>query len=398
MSFSINRNNLTHGLRLADGVGVEIGPLVNPVITREMSNVKYIDRASTEELRQWYSRDEKINVNEIMNIDYVWGEQSLAEATGGVEQFDYCVASHVIEHIPDLITWLGEIASILKPGGIASFAVPDKRYTFDCKRADTTAADLVENYLRKLRKPSYRHIFDHFSNFVEVDINTAWSEGFDPDDLKPSKSAADTYRACLEARDQGRYVDSHCSVFTEPSFFDLLGVISELGFLDFRIKRNFSVRRGMFEFFVQLEKLEPGLSTQSKYQQYCDSLEQMLNTGLELQFSANTACHPKLYFSHSGGFNETESIEAAYPHAGNREILNFPLPQLDSPQLRFDPAEVAAEFSIISATLRNGSEIISIAPDSWQPAQQIAATEITHGELRARTNPDANDPALTLQV
>lgn len=141
MSFAINRNYLTHGLDLASLTGIEIGPLVNPVVTRDQSDVHYVDRASTKELQEWYSRDEKINVDEIMQIDFIWGEQSLAQVTGGTNQFDYCVASHVIEHIPDLITWLNEISSVLKVGGVACFAVPDKRYTFDYLRPLTTTAE-----------------------------------------------------------------------------------------------------------------------------------------------------------------------------------------------------------------------------------------------------------------
>ena len=215
--FTINRYRLTHGLDLPNQTGIEIGPLVNPVVRRGDSNVKYVDRASTEELREWYSRDSAINVDDIMEIDYIWGEQSLAEATGGTEQFDYCVASHVIEHIPDLITWLGEIASILKVGGKACFAVPDKRYTFDYLRPLTVPADLVDGYLNKRRQPSYRHIYDHFSNFVELDINTAWSDDFDGSELVPQKSAMDTFNACIDAKKGGKYIDSHCSVFTEKS-------------------------------------------------------------------------------------------------------------------------------------------------------------------------------------
>ena len=175
MPFTLHRNRLTHDLDLPNLSGIEIGPLVNPIVTRELSDVKYVDRASTDNLKEWYSKDPNINVDDIMHIDYIWGDQSLAEATGGTEQFDYCVASHVIEHIPDLITWLGEIASILKVGGVACFAVPDKRYTFDYLRSVTTTADVVDNYFQKLRKPSFRHIYDHFSNHAVLDIEEALS-------------------------------------------------------------------------------------------------------------------------------------------------------------------------------------------------------------------------------
>ncbi len=50
---------------------------------------------------------------------------------------DLLVASHVIEHVPDLITWLREIASVLKPTGQARLAIPDRRYTFDLLRVET---------------------------------------------------------------------------------------------------------------------------------------------------------------------------------------------------------------------------------------------------------------------
>ena len=83
MPFTLHRNRLTHQLDLANQSGIEIGPLVNPIVTRDLSNVKYVDRASTEELREWYSRDPKINIDDIMHIDYIWGDQTLAQATGG---------------------------------------------------------------------------------------------------------------------------------------------------------------------------------------------------------------------------------------------------------------------------------------------------------------------------
>jgi len=48
-----------------------------------------------------------------------------------LSRFDYCLASHVIEHIPNPIAFFQSIAHLLKPGGVLSLAVPDKRYTFD---------------------------------------------------------------------------------------------------------------------------------------------------------------------------------------------------------------------------------------------------------------------------
>ena len=398
MSFQFNRDNLIHGLDLENMTGVEIGPLVNPVVTRDMGDVKYIDRASTEELRKWYSRDEKINADEIMDIDFVWGEQTLAEATGGVAQFDYCIASHVIEHIPDLITWLAEIASILKVGGVASFAVPDKRYTFDCRRAETTVAELVDNHLNKLRKPSFRHIYDHFSNHVEVDIHQVWADDFDPMSVQPKKSARDTYAACLDALSGNKYIDSHCSVFTEDSFFNVLKAISELGLLDFRIKRNSSVRRGTFEFFVQLEKIDPDLSAEEKAGMFQESLLQMRKLGLSLQFTSDSRCTPKLYFSSKGGFSELETVETSYTTPGRAQQLKFTLPALEQVQLRLDPSEQDDDFEIAALSFHDGEVDRTIPLSNVTALQGISELKAMGDQLHGTVEPGHNDPALLISV
>ena len=398
MPHAINRTRLTHGLDLPNLCGIEIGPLVNPIVTRDESDVRYVDRASTEELREWYSRDEKINVDEIMHIDYVWGDQTLAEATGGTEQFDYCIASHVIEHVPDLISWLGEIASILKPGGLACFAVPDKRYTFDYLRNVTTTSDVVDSYLRKLRKPSYRHIFDHFANYTELDILTAWSAGFDGAELQPMNSPAHALKACQDAMQDDRYIDSHCSVFTEKSFFPLLESVSALGMLDFRIHKFFPVKPGMFEFVVQLEKLDTTMTDEAKHKALQQSLTAMRETGLEIEFSSNRPCAPKLYYDIGGGFNEVEMVEAIYTLHRQTKTLKFKLPLAKDIKLRFDPADTEIKLRIDAVRHRAGGAVRELELSSIQPLSQIAMCKIRGDHLVARAAKGATDPAFLIDL
>lgn len=398
MLFSINRNHMIHGLDLANSTGIEIGPLVNPIVRREQSNVKYVDRASTEELREWYSRAPQINVDEIMEIDFIWGEQSLSEATGGTEQFDYCVASHVIEHIPDLITWLNEISSILRVGGVACFAVPDKRYTFDYLRPVTQVADLVDNYLNKRRKPSFRDIYDHFSNFADLDINEAWTPGFDGRNLKPQKTAAETYQVCVDALENDKYIDSHCSVFTEESFFELLATVSELGLLDFKIKQNFSTIKGSFEFFVQLEKLDRTLSAEEKHAQYMQSYRAMQSTYLEFSFSSNIACVPKIYYNVGSGFNEMENIELEYSTPNELAVLRFNLPQIADIDLRFDPADKEGRFEISQIRQGYKGEVRELALTTLVPQSEIAECRGENGILKIQTTPNAVDPNFAVKL
>ena len=59
-----------------------------------------------------------------MPVDYVWGDRTLVEAVGQGVYFDYLVASHVVEHVPDMIGWFGEIPAVLKAGGVLSLVFP----------------------------------------------------------------------------------------------------------------------------------------------------------------------------------------------------------------------------------------------------------------------------------
>ena len=46
----------------------------------------------------------------------------------GDSRFQLVYASLVVEHVPDLVTFLNDVASILVAGGEFRLAVPDKRY------------------------------------------------------------------------------------------------------------------------------------------------------------------------------------------------------------------------------------------------------------------------------
>lgn len=394
----ISRQQLLSDLDISSGVGIEIGPLVSPVLSTSESNVKYVDRASTEDLREWFSNDPKIDVNDITEIDYVWGDQSLAEATGKSEYFDYCIASHVIEHIPDLITWLQEIASILKTGGVASFIIPDKRYSFDYLRQLTTTSDLVDNHVNRLRKPSPKHIFDHFSNITDLDISLAWSDNFDDSEIQPANPPQHAYQAVLDSVKNDKYVDSHCSVFSYPTFMDLINSIAELGLLDFKFKNIYPVRRNMLEFVAQLEKLDPKLDDDAKMLAIQSASTALRPQVLDIEFSSSSNCTPKIYYAYGeSGFNEGQTVTLNYTAINQIKTLNFEFPYQDAPlQLRFDPSNTAGEFTIDSILLGRGNEKRNIALHQVKPINDIKSCKLTKGQLRIKSKRNATDPFLII--
>lgn len=239
--------------------GLEIGPLHTPRFGREhYPNVRYVDHATTADLREKYATDDFMadHLDEIVDVDVVWdGSAPLRDAVG--EPVDFVFASHVIEHAPDMIGWLRQIGQVLGDGGQLYLAIPDKRLCFDVNRDLTTMADLVDAHLRDLSAPGFRQIYDFHSRIIEVDAAALWAGTADyrgtwRADLDPDGWA---YELCLKAQQTGEYVDGHCQVFTPTSFLDIYGRLVKLGLIDYRITDFHPSVWGTIEFRVVLEKL-----------------------------------------------------------------------------------------------------------------------------------------------
>jgi SAM-dependent methyltransferase len=248
--------------------GLEIGALHNPRLPVDHPNSHFLDHATAEELRAKYAEDPPMagHLDEIVDVDYVWQPgMRLRDAVGADAPFDFVVAAHLIEHIPNPIGWFQQVAEIVRPGGIISLVVPDKRYCFDARRDVTVAAPWVDAYLRDLDQPSYEQIYDAETNrIVGVDTATLWS-GIDPAELA-RKDVEDpdvyAYRQCLARRDQGAFIDVHCSTFTPESFVDLFDTVVRLGLMPFEIVQVFPTEVHSLEFHVSLAR--PGGPTRPR--------------------------------------------------------------------------------------------------------------------------------------
>ena len=113
-----SRLELLHSVRdLTELRGLEIGALTNPIITpRDLNGVGeifYLDHLSTQDLKEKYKEDKSVEVEKIVNVDFICSDGNLKS---GEMNFDYVIASHVIEHSPNFLQLLGYL-SILKPGG-----------------------------------------------------------------------------------------------------------------------------------------------------------------------------------------------------------------------------------------------------------------------------------------
>jgi SAM-dependent methyltransferase len=158
------RDTIRAGIDLSTETILEIGPLFRPFFLKSEADVIYVDHADTEALRAKYKDDPKFDKSSIVDIDAVWGAKTLAECVGIDRKFDCVIASHVIEHVPDLLAWLKEIESVLAADGEIRLVVPDKRFTFDYTRRLTELPEVLDAYLRQTRRPLPFNILDHVLN------------------------------------------------------------------------------------------------------------------------------------------------------------------------------------------------------------------------------------------
>jgi len=250
------RERLISGLDLGRMRGIEIGPLISPIVSKEESEVFYVDHADRETLQAKYANDPNVDIQKIVPVDAVWGDRTLRECFADNCRFDYVIASHVIEHVPDMLGWMREIADILRPGGRLILAIPDRRFTFDYLRQTTRLSEVIDAYLRRNRRPMPAQIFDFNANAVEIDMIAAWENRINPASLKHYVNLRYALDRSIESVRDGKYVDGHCWVFTPSSLAAILADLVDLDLLPYKCLHLYEPERNTNEIVLILERLQ----------------------------------------------------------------------------------------------------------------------------------------------
>ncbi len=246
------RDKLLAGIDLQQARALEIGALDKPIVPPDTPGIFYVDHADTATLREKYLDDPHVDKDRLVNVGGVWGERTLAEATAGAGPFDLIVASHVVEHVPDLVTWLAELRSVLSPTGEVRLAVPDRRYTFDFLRHETEVADVLDAWIQRARRPLTRCVLDHALHVGPVEAADAWREGYDGSAIQTWNTSEGAIAKAREALVDGQYHDVHCWVFTPLSFARLMAALARHGVLGMRCSGFHDTLHNDLEFFVSL--------------------------------------------------------------------------------------------------------------------------------------------------
>jgi SAM-dependent methyltransferase len=242
---------------------IELGPLDKPLVAkRDGWKTFVVDRAGREELIEKYRDDSNVDVNLIEEVDAVWRDGRLVDAIPEQERgtFAACIASHVIEHLPDPTGFLQSLELILNATGVVSLVVPDKRFCFDFFKHVSSVGELLAAHERAGRNHPRGTRFDYEAYTVTNRGEICWSQGRQVMDIAFVHSLDDA-KAAFDAHsesDRDEYVDMHAWHFTPNSFELAMLELGALGEIDFQIA-HLHPTAGC-EFHVTLRRGRPTLS------------------------------------------------------------------------------------------------------------------------------------------
>lgn len=235
------------------GFGLEVGPAFAPILPKaDGYRVETIDHLNAEGLRDKYANTPAVNLTAIEDVDYVWDGRPLDEVIGHMERYDFIIASHVIEHTPDLVNYLRACERLLRPGGILSLVVPDQRFCFDYFRFPTTTGEVLDAYLLQRTKHSPGAVFDAVALCAERNEQIAWAKT-SVGDITLKHNLADAVYQYERAKSLNEYIDIHNWRFTPSSFRLILRELRVLELTSY-IEKGFFETSGC-EFYLSLEKL-----------------------------------------------------------------------------------------------------------------------------------------------
>lgn len=142
------------------GKGIEVGALHTPLKIFNNAEVTYIDRMDNKGLLKHYPELKKFKFVKVGLVDD--GEKLSKVKTASV---DFVIANHFIEHCEDPISTIKNHLRVLKNDGIAFWAIPDKRYTFDVIRKTTTLKHIIDDFEKGPKNSRAKH-YDEWAEII----------------------------------------------------------------------------------------------------------------------------------------------------------------------------------------------------------------------------------------
>jgi SAM-dependent methyltransferase len=237
-------------------LSLEIGALHSPIIDPNVYNNVYIlDVFDTDTLRKNYENDKEVDINKIVNVDYVWSGQKYNELITD-RKFDQVLSSHNIEHQPDLIKYLNNISSVLIPGGLIYFIIPDKRYCFDHFKKESDIIDILSANIRQDIKPSISNLLEWRIKNTHNNADNHWNNDHGIDKTYNSTHLISIYTELKKIYNNNNYdyIDTHVWKFIPESFIKNINLLYLMELSDLNLIFCSDTKQNSHEFYAILQK------------------------------------------------------------------------------------------------------------------------------------------------
>jgi SAM-dependent methyltransferase len=215
--------------RVIAGQGLEIGALHSPFPVPSAATVRYVDRLTTDQLRDEYP---ELAGQPLVDVDVVDDGERLTSIPG--QSQDFVIASHFLEHCEDPIGTLEAHLRALRPGGTLLLALPDRRSGVDSRREATTLEHLIADHEQGPQRSRAQHYRD-WARLVDLPLGNI------------TVDQVEAHAAAL----QQRHYSIHFHCWTEAEFADQLAGIIDRYDLPGAITRR---RHNHHEFLVTLAR------------------------------------------------------------------------------------------------------------------------------------------------
>ena len=216
---------------------LEIGPYNRPTLLKsEFPNVKYMDCFTSEEIENNITKySTETCTTEIPDHIDIIVDPTKRPSFNTTEKFDILYSAHNIEHYPDLINHLNEMATLAAAMHTKFFVtVPDKRFCYDHFQHESDYTEMIDAYLEK-------RMYHTFSSFLRHSVysthNNIWEHwhnvhGPDPRRMPINVNYATQLRHKIDTASderQRKIAEIHAWYFTPESFLYNINITNQLG-------------------------------------------------------------------------------------------------------------------------------------------------------------------------
>lgn len=242
---------------------LEIGPSFSPLYPKsEGYNTEIVDYLDETQLKKEYSSNTEKILDKIEKVDYVCSRH-YADIIKKYKFYDIIAASHVIEHVVDLIEFLNDCSKLLKDNGKIKLIIPDKRYEFDYFKEESSIRNVIDGHIYRKNCASHS-----LGTKVESILNTVHIDGSGTyisnsalvykEDMKfswdrISNGIVNSLVTEINNYNEDKYINMHSWIFTPKSFEILIYQLNILRFTDLKIEEIFTIKNSV-EFYVTLIK------------------------------------------------------------------------------------------------------------------------------------------------